>query len=88
MALIFKVGEHHQMPPVPDNFPMCGNYFPESSAPAKPDTCQSNSLVVNALRKIFPEVLESAECSSAAAASREVTWATLITVIVLLALIT
>ncbi|XP_072743518.1 uncharacterized protein [Anoplolepis gracilipes] len=26
MALIFKVGEHEEMPPVPRNFPKCGNW--------------------------------------------------------------
>ncbi|KAJ8670519.1 hypothetical protein QAD02_001778 [Eretmocerus hayati] len=26
MALIFKIGEHSDFPPVPENFPKCGNY--------------------------------------------------------------
>jgi hypothetical protein len=26
MALIFKVGEHEEMPPVPRNFPKCGDW--------------------------------------------------------------
>lgn len=30
MALVFKFGENHEMPPVPNNFPQCGNYVPES----------------------------------------------------------
>ncbi|XP_014205468.1 laccase-1-like [Copidosoma floridanum] len=29
MALVFKVGEHKTMPPVPKNFPTCGDYEPE-----------------------------------------------------------
>lgn len=29
MALVFKVGEDDEMPPVPDGFPKCGNYLPE-----------------------------------------------------------
>lgn len=29
MALVFKVGENHQMPSVPPNFPKCGNYLPQ-----------------------------------------------------------
>lgn len=28
MALVFKVGDHSQMPPVPEDFPKCGNYIP------------------------------------------------------------
>ncbi|XP_046614059.1 laccase-1-like [Neodiprion virginianus] len=28
MALIFKVGEHEDFPPVPDKFPRCGSYTP------------------------------------------------------------
>lgn len=29
MSLVFKVGEHDQMPPVPLQFPECGNYMPD-----------------------------------------------------------
>lgn len=29
MSLIFKVGEHKDMLPVPRNFPLCGNWQPE-----------------------------------------------------------
>lgn len=28
MSIVFKVGEHEQMPPVPRNFPQCGSYMP------------------------------------------------------------
>lgn len=28
MALLFKVGDHSQMVPVPKNFPKCSNYMP------------------------------------------------------------
>lgn len=28
MGLIFKVGEHHDFPPVPKNFPKCGSWLP------------------------------------------------------------
>lgn len=27
MALVFKVGEHSDMLPVPENFPKCGNWM-------------------------------------------------------------
>lgn len=29
MALVFKIGEHDEMLPVPPNFPKCGNYMPD-----------------------------------------------------------
>lgn len=28
MALIFKVGEHSDFPPIPKNFPTCGDFIP------------------------------------------------------------
>ncbi|XP_041972453.1 laccase-4-like [Aricia agestis] len=30
MALIFKVGEHKDMTPIPPDFPTCGNYMPDN----------------------------------------------------------
>ncbi|XP_045762877.1 laccase-4-like [Maniola jurtina] len=30
MALVFKVGEHKDMPPIPHDFPRCGNYMPDN----------------------------------------------------------
>lgn len=33
MALVFKFGDDSQMPPVPKNFPKCGNYLPENDIP-------------------------------------------------------
>lgn len=86
MALIFKVGEHSQMPPVPLGFPTCGNYFPVSSAPITPVKCQTDSPLVNALKKLLPQTLEDFECSNSASSQR-LAWAVLIT-IVLLAFVT
>lgn len=83
MALIFKVGDHAQMPPVPPDFPRCGNYFPASATPATPDRCQSNSLLVDALRKLLPHALDiDLQCSSSASA-QQLAWAVLITVVLL-----
>lgn len=31
MALVFKVGEHSEMPPVPREFPRCGSYMPDDN---------------------------------------------------------
>lgn len=30
MALVFKIGEHKDMPPVPRDFPTCGSYIPDN----------------------------------------------------------
>lgn len=27
MGLIFKVGDHEELPPIPENFPTCGNWL-------------------------------------------------------------
>lgn len=29
MALVFKVGDYHQMPQLPKNFPTCSNFMPQ-----------------------------------------------------------
>lgn len=31
MALVFKVGEHNEMPPIPTEFPTCGSYMPDDN---------------------------------------------------------
>lgn len=86
MALIFKVGEHPQMPAVPPEFPRCGNYYSASLTPTLSDPCQMDNLLVNALKKILPHALDSTECPSSASSQR-LAWAVLIT-IVLLAFVT
>lgn len=43
MGLVFKVGDYHQMPPLPRNFPTCSSYKPmshEHVAEEKPSTPQ------------------------------------------------
>lgn len=32
MALVFKVGEHSDFPPVPKKFPQCGDYIPDETS--------------------------------------------------------
>lgn len=43
MGLIFKVGEHHDFPPVPENFPKCGSWLP----PADDDEGESIIVIQN-----------------------------------------
>jgi len=31
MGVIFKIGEHKDFPPIPDNFPTCGDWFPSET---------------------------------------------------------
>lgn len=31
MALVFKVGDYHQMPKVPENFPTCSDFMPNAN---------------------------------------------------------
>ncbi|XP_015121329.1 laccase-1 [Diachasma alloeum] len=49
MAVIFKVGEHKEMKPVPVDFPQCGNWKPTGSPEivAKPTTSPPSSDVCN-----------------------------------------
>lgn len=35
MALVFKFGEDEEMPPVPKDFPQCGNYMYDAILPSK-----------------------------------------------------
>lgn len=35
MALVFKVGEHSDFPPVPRKFPQCGDYIPDDTTDSK-----------------------------------------------------
>ncbi|XP_039275445.1 laccase isoform X2 [Nilaparvata lugens] len=35
MAMIFQVGEHTEMPPVPPKFPTCGDYLPSADADSR-----------------------------------------------------
>lgn len=45
MALVFKIGENSDIPPVPRNFPTCGNFNPEEelepelNVPVEQDNC-------------------------------------------------
>lgn len=48
MALVFKFGEDDEMPPVPKNFPQCGNYIYDTNLPSKTTT-----FLPNWLKKLF-----------------------------------
>lgn len=61
MALVFKVGEDKYMPPVPNNFPKCGDWKPTSdekhSTPSETSTVsnegeqsKNNELVSNMIK--------------------------------------
>lgn len=87
MAVIFKVGDHAQMPRVPRGFPTCGNYFPASST-LLPDQCQSDNSIVNALKTLLPDTLNSAECSASSPTRGVAAWGALLLGVVITALMT
>ncbi|KAI7815129.1 laccase [Rhyzopertha dominica] len=60
MGLIFKVGEHDQMPPVPDEFPKCGSYLPETHSTLP---CH-DSFILSTVSKLFPSLYKG-DCNSA-----------------------
>lgn len=57
MGIVFKVGEHSEMPPVPKNFPQCTNYLHDTHSTLP---C-SDSFVISTLNKLLPSLFES-EC--------------------------
>lgn len=45
MALVFKVGEHKDMPPVPQDFPTCGSYMPDNMLELATQKPKDNNLI-------------------------------------------
>ena len=83
MSLIFKVGEHKDMLPVPNNFPSCGNWQPKD-IPFKPSTVNIllntteipnatvDKITENSIQqfiKVLPQVLRTLHMSSSASTS-------------------
>ncbi|XP_043509689.1 laccase-2-like isoform X3 [Frieseomelitta varia] len=83
MSLIFKVGEHKDMLPVPNNFPSCGNWQPKD-IPFKPSTVNIllntteipnatvDKITENSIQqfiKVLPQVLRTLQMSSSASTS-------------------
>ncbi|XP_066146897.1 uncharacterized protein [Euwallacea fornicatus] len=66
MALIFKVGEDNQMPPVPQGFPRCGDYLPlvpGDIEPPKP-VCSKNALIKNFEKVLFGDYCQDTSAGS------------------------
>lgn len=58
MALVLKIGDDKEMPPIPQDFPKCGNYW----ATDLNNDCDKKSL----LTRIFNNILsEKSDCTSA-----------------------
>lgn len=84
MALIFKVGEHEEMPPVPRNFPVCGDWKStdeqDESSTDSPRTStistttereapkQHDANALERLLKLLSQVLRELHISSSASA--------------------
>lgn len=57
MALVFKVGEHEEMAPVPPGFPTCYDYIPSSTRGAAVGVYSANQRVVVVLAGCISLVL-------------------------------
>lgn len=57
MALVFKVGENYDIPPVPKNFPTCGNFMPEddylTQTSNEVDKCSPNVVNSTFFQKVW-----------------------------------
>ncbi|XP_025836116.1 laccase-like isoform X3 [Agrilus planipennis] len=67
MAVIFKVGENHEMPPVPKDFPTCGNYLPEISKLPTINPCIKKESIYS-LKYWFPTFFDDS-CNSSSGSS-------------------
>ncbi|KAJ3627121.1 hypothetical protein MTP99_014525 [Tenebrio molitor] len=59
MALVFKIGEDHEMSPIPRNFPRCGNYIPNVNSTDVEDDCDEVSTFGAILKKLLPNVYKN-----------------------------
>ncbi|EEZ98364.1 laccase 1 isoform X1 [Tribolium castaneum] len=55
MALVFKIGEDYEMPPVPKDFPQCGDYVPSGNSTVDCDDVGTFGAI---LKKLLPKVYE------------------------------
>ncbi|XP_044258948.1 laccase-5-like isoform X2 [Tribolium madens] len=55
MALVFKIGKDHEMPPIPKDFPKCGDYVPNGNST---EDCVGESTFGAILKKLLPKVYE------------------------------
>ncbi|XP_045468970.1 laccase-4-like isoform X1 [Harmonia axyridis] len=63
MAVVFKVGDHKDMVPIPRNFPKCGNYFnPEDEVAQKP--CDQVGSIESFLPSLFGQKCIASSSSS------------------------
>ncbi|KAF2890857.1 hypothetical protein ILUMI_15316, partial [Ignelater luminosus] len=53
MALVFKIGEHDEMLPVPPNFPKCGNYMPDYHATVNSSLCSEDNGTLSEIKHWF-----------------------------------
>jgi L-ascorbate oxidase len=56
MALVFKIGEDHEMPSVPRNFPTCQNYVPDVNSTDVEDDCDEVSTFTALFTKLLSNV--------------------------------
>jgi len=88
MSLIFKVGEHEEMQPVPRNFPRCGDWKPgqeELDIISTTERTESNDegSIADAMQRFFRYLayfeLFVKKLQSSSASNLSVTWLLLVT---------
>lgn len=67
MALVFKVGEHKDMAPIPKNFPTCGSYMPENMLELATETPKTESTI--SISHWWPVVVINNHTNSSASTS-------------------
>lgn len=64
MALVFKIGEHKDMPPIPRDFPRCGSYMPDNMLEHDTEKPKSDNQYVS-INHWWPVVFVNSTTSSA-----------------------
>lgn len=52
MAIVFKIGEHSDFPPVPYNFPQCGNWSPDDTTTPTTTTTTTTEKILETTHQI------------------------------------
>lgn len=56
MSLVFKIGEHKDMLPVPFNFPRCGNFVPNTWNGTTSNDCDKLNFFTSMLQSWMPNI--------------------------------
>lgn len=65
MALVFKVGEHNEMPPLPREFPTCGSYLPDDNLEHHTTEKPNNDTQIVSITHWWPIIVVNSTTSTA-----------------------